>query len=96
MSRNSVVLGKIFKGLENNNRESPVDFCEDDSQFTTNRAFSKTPARNITPWVESISDNRGQNVNILCKHNKKHLLSITQSFGGTLVTSDHKVVKAKH
>ena len=69
--------------------------------FVSNIAFDH-PSRHQTTWIGQIRDiTTGKIINIfnqidyiLCQKRNKHLLTNARSYAGTLLTSDHKLVKA--
>ena len=69
--------------------------------FVSNSAFDH-PSRHQTTWIGQIRDRTtGKIINIfnqidyiLCQKQNKHLLTNARSYAGTLLTSDHKLVKA--
>lgn len=92
-------IGTFSRGYRNENGDCLVDFCENNKLFITNSAFNKA-ARHITTWVGTRKDKNGNTVHIynqidyiICKQSRKHLITNSQSYGGTTVTSDHKLVK---
>ncbi|GFO44724.1 RNA-directed DNA polymerase from mobile element jockey-like [Plakobranchus ocellatus] len=92
-------LGNYSRGFRNENGENLVDFCEKNKLFITNTAFNKA-ARHITTWVGSRKNNENKTVYvynqidyIICRQGQKHLITNAQSYGGTKVCSDHKLVK---
>ena len=69
--------------------------------FASNSAFDH-PSRHQTTWIGQIRGRTtGKIINIfyqidyiLCQKRNKHLLTNARSYAGTLLTSDHKLVKA--
>ena len=67
--------------------------------FLTNTAFKKA-SRHITTWVGSWRDKDNKLMPIynqidliICKQNQKHTIKDAQSYSGTTLSSEHKLVK---
>ena len=90
----------MSKGKRNNDGQTLLGLCEEKGLFVSNSAFNH-PARHQTTCVGQIKDNiTGDTKNIynqidfiLCPKRFKHLLENSRAFSGTLLTSDHKLVK---
>ena len=86
---------------ENSNGHTLIELCEEKKLFVSNSAFDH-PSRHQTTWIGQIRDRTtGKIINIfnqidyiLCQKRNKHLLTNARSYAGTLLTSDHKLVKA--
>ena len=94
-------IGQFSKGLRNSNGHTLIELCEEKKLFVSNSAFDH-PSRHQTTWLGQIRDRTtGKIINIfnqidyiLCQKRNKHLLTNARSYAGTLLTSDHKLVKA--
>ena len=94
-------IGQFSKGLRNSNGHTLIELCEEKKLFVSNSAFDH-PSRHQTTWIGQIRDRTtGKIINIfnqidyiLCQKRNKHLLTNARSYAGTLLTSDHKLVKA--
>lgn len=97
---NEKCLGVHSKGKRNNNGEKLIEFCEETNLFITNSAFDH-PSRHKTTWIGQRRDKEsGKIINIynqidyiICRHRHKQFVTNARSYGGTLLTSDHKLVK---
>ena len=93
-------LGRYSRGRRNENGSALIDFCESNKLFIANSAFQH-PARHQTTWVgqrrsqDKIIMIYNQIDFIICKKKDKNLFMNARSYGGTSVTSDHKLVIAK-
>ena len=96
-------IGQFSKGLRNSNGHTLIELCEEKKLLVSNSAFDH-PSRHQTTWIGQIRDRTtGKIINyiifnqidyILCQRRNKHLLTNARSYAGTLLTSDHKLVKA--
>ncbi|GFR67803.1 craniofacial development protein 2-like [Elysia marginata] len=99
-SKRETCLGKYSKGQRNDNGDRLIELCEDKKLFISNSAFNH-PARHQTTWVGQRKDRSTGNIinifnqidDILCQQRHKHLLVNARSYAGTILTSDHKLVK---
>ena len=93
-------VGKFSKGKRNNNGETLIELCEEKKLFVTNSAFNH-PSRHQTTWIGQFKDKTTGLIKniynqidfILCPKRHKHLLVNSRSYAGTLLSSDHKLVK---
>lgn len=86
-------------GRRNSNGEQLVDLCEENKLFITNSTFSH-PSRHQTTWVGQKRDKEtgtlilfNQIAFILCRQRHKHFITSTRSYAGTILMSDHKLMK---
>ena len=94
-------IGRFSKGIRNSNGHTLIELCEEKKLFLSNSAFDH-PSRHQTTWIGQIRDRTtGKIINIfnqidyiLCQKRNKHLLTNARSYAGTLLTSDHKLVRA--
>ncbi|GFS08742.1 craniofacial development protein 2-like [Elysia marginata] len=93
-------IGSYPKGYRNENGDKLIEFCEQNKLFISNTAFKKA-ARHRATWIGCRKD-KDNNTTIhiynqidfiICKQQHKHLINNAQSFGGTIISSDHKLVK---
>nr|CCA27271.1 endonucleasereverse transcriptase putative [Albugo laibachii Nc14] len=86
-------LGLYSRGYRNANGIRLRDFCADNDLFLSNTAFYKKRARNITTWqgIRGRDPVLNQINYIILRLRFKPLLSISQSWSGTLVDSDHRL-----
>ena len=94
-------IGRFSKGIRNSNGHTLIELCEEKKIFVSNSAFDH-PSRHQTTWIGQIRvRTTGKIINIfnqidyiLSQKWNKHLLTNARSYAGTLLTSDHKLVKA--
>jgi sorting nexin-29 len=90
-------LGNYGRGRTNVSGMSLIEFCEAHGMFVTNTAFRHS-ARHITTWesTRTMHDRTIRIFNqidyIICSQKIKHTLTNARSYGGTLTTSDHRMV----
>lgn len=88
------LLGLYSRGYRNGNGIRLRDFCAENDLFLSKTALYKKRARNITTW-QGISG-RGPILNqidyIILPLRFKLLLPNSQSWSGTLVDSDHRLI----
>ena len=76
-----------------------MELCESKNLFITNSAFAH-PSRHITTWTGHRQDPTTGNTvpiynqidYIICQRRYKHLSTNARSYGGTILSSDHKIV----
>ena len=92
-------IGKYSRGIRNSNGQLLANFCESNNLFIINSAF-RHPASHITTWTgqKKVNDKYCPIYNqidfILCFQHQKRLFTNALSYGGTITTSDHKMVQA--
>ena len=92
-------IGKYSKGRRNENGKTLLELCESENLFITNSAFPH-PSSHTTTWVGQRRDPHTKKIipiynqidYIICHRRYKHLATNARSYGGTIVTSDHKLV----
>ena len=92
-------IGKYSKGRRNENGKTLIELCESENLFITNSAFPH-PSSHTTTWVGQRRDPHTKKIipiynlidYIICHRRYKHLATNARSYGGTIVTSDHKLV----
>ena len=93
-------IGHFSKGKRNDNGNLVIDLCENNKLFISNSAFDH-PARHQTTWVGRLKDKATDKIinifnqidYIICQQRHKQCLTNSRSYSGTLLSSDHKLVK---
>ena len=91
-------IGKFSRGKRNVSGQHLINFCTINKLFISNSAFCHS-ARHISTYHNSFSNQAGEVKKyysmidyIIINQKMKHTLIDSRSYGGTLCTSDHKLV----
>ena len=92
-------LGNYSRGRRNTSGQCLIDFCDTQQLLITNSCFQH-PAKHQTTWEQQRKNRENNTIvtiynqidYIMIPSNRRHLLSQSRSYKGTLVDSDHRLV----